>query len=233
VASKDTCTLSRGQFSSRRGIGASAGSLPQIGLPAEVQRDVAATPSVARPKPAAGDGHRPLERDGGNIMGAVVPYIVAQVAGAIMAAALLYIIAGGAPGFDAGKGFAANGYGAHSPGQYGLFASFLMELVMTAMFLFIIMGSTHGKAPVSFAPIAIGLGLTLIHLVSIPVTNTSVNPARSTGPALFAGAWALGQLWLFWLAPLLGGAVGGFLYRWLSTEAQPEITGGVRPANIG
>jgi hypothetical protein len=119
VASKDTCTLSRGQFSSRRGIGASAGSLPQIGLPAEVQRDVAATPSVARPKPAAGDGHRPLERDGGNIMGAVVPYIVAQVAGAIMAAALLYIIASGAPGFDAGKGFAANGYGAHSPGQYG------------------------------------------------------------------------------------------------------------------
>ena len=162
-----------------------------------------------------------------------MPYIVAQVAGAIMAAALLYIIAGGAPGFDAGKGFAANGYGAHSPGQYGLFASFLMELVMTAMFLFIIMGSTHGKAPVSFAPIAIGLGLTLIHLVSIPVTNTSVNPARSTGPALFAGAWALGQLWLFWLAPLLGGAVGGFLYRWLSTEAEPEITGGVRPANIG
>jgi hypothetical protein len=233
VASKDTCTLSRGQFSSRRGIGASAGSLPQIGLPAEVQRDVAATPSVARPKPAAGDGHRPLERDGGNIMGAVVPYIVAQVAGAIMAAALLYIIAGGAPGFDDSKGFAANGYGAHSPGQYGLFASFLMELVMTAMFLFIIMGSTHGKAPASFAPIAIGLGLTLIHLVSIPVTNTSVNPARSTGPALFAGAWALGQLWLFWLAPLLGGAVGGFLYRWLSTEAEPEITGGVRPANIG
>ncbi len=165
--------------------------------------------------------------------GQIVPYIVAQVAGAIMAAALLYIIASGAPGFDAGKGFAANGYGAHSPGQYGLFASFLMELVMTAMFLFIIMGSTHGKAPVSFAPIAIGLGLTLIHLVSIPVTNTSVNPARSTGPALFAGAWALGQLWLFWLAPLLGGAVGGFLYRWLSTEAEPEITGGVRPANIG
>ena len=166
-------------------------------------------------------------------MGAVVPYIVAQVAGAIMAAALLYIIAGGAPGFDAGKGFAANGYGAHSPGQYGLFASFLMELVMTAMFLFIIMGSTHGKAPVSFGTIAIGLGLTLIHLVSIPVTNTSVNPARSTGPALFAGAWALGQLWLFWLAPLLGGAVGGYLYRWLSTEAEPEITGGVRPANFG
>jgi aquaporin Z len=104
---------------------------------------------------------------------------------------------------------------------------------MTAMFLFIIMGSTHGKAPVSFAPVAIGLGLTLIHLVSIPVTNTSVNPARSTGPALFAGAWALSQLWLFWLAPLLGGVVGGFLYRWLSTEAEPEITGGVRPANIG
>jgi aquaporin Z len=165
--------------------------------------------------------------------GQIVPYVMAQVAGAIVAAALLYIIASGAPGFDAGKGFAANGYGAHSPGQYGLFAGFLMELVMTAVFLFIIMGSTHGKAPVSFAPIAIGLGLTLIHLVSIPVTNTSVNPARSTGPALFAGAWALGQLWLFWLAPLLGGAVGGFLYRWISTEAEPEITGDVRPANIG
>src|SRR5215211_4689572 len=163
----------------------------------------------------------------------IAPYVIAQVIGAIIAAALLYLIAKGAPGFDAAKGFAANGYGEHSPGRYGLVSAFITEVVMTMMFLFIIMGATHGKAPAGFAPLAIGLGLTLIHLVSIPVTNTSVNPARSTGPALFAGAWALGQLWLFWLAPLLGGAVGGFLHRWLSTEAEPEITGGVRPANIG
>lgn len=157
--------------------------------------------------------------------GQVLPYIAAQVAGAVVAAVVLYLIASGAPGFDAGKGFAANGYGAHSPGQYGLAAAFLMEVVMTLVFLFIIMGSTHGKAPAGFAPIAIGLGLTLIHLVSIPVTNTSVNPARSTGPALLAGAWAVGQLWLFWLAPLIGGALGGYLYRWLSTEPSAQVTG--------
>jgi aquaporin Z len=155
----------------------------------------------------------------------VVPYIVAQVVGAIIAGGVLYIVASGAPGFDATKGFAANGYGAHSPGQYGLFAGLVIEVVMTAMFLFIIMGATHGKAPAGFAPLAIGLGLTLIHLVSIPVTNTSVNPARSTGVALFAGAWALAQLWLFWVAPIVGGAIGGMLYRWLSGEQEAMVTG--------
>jgi aquaporin Z len=155
----------------------------------------------------------------------VVPYIVAQVVGGIIAAALLYLIARGAPGFDVAKGFAANGYGEHSPGHYTMAAAFLTEVVMTMMFLFIIMGSTHGKAPAGFAPIAIGLGLTLIHLVSIPVTNTSVNPARSTGPALFAGAWALEQLWLFWLAPLIGGVLGGTLYRWLSAEPSGLVVG--------
>lgn len=142
-----------------------------------------------------------------------VPYIVAQVVGGIVAAALLYLIASGAPGFDASAGFASNGYGEHSPGHYSLLACAVMEVVMTAMFLFIIMGATHGKAPVRFAPIAIGLGLTLIHLVSIPVTNTSVNPARSIGPALFQGSWAISQLWLFIVAPLVGGIIGGVLYR--------------------
>jgi len=153
------------------------------------------------------------------------PYIVAQIIGAIVAAALLYFIASGAPGFDAGKGFAANGYGEHSPGQYGLAACFVTEVVMTMMFLFIIMGSTHGNAPAGFAPIAIGLGLTLIHLVSIPVTNTSVNPARSIGPALFAPSWALGQLWLFIVAPLIGGALGGVIYRWVSDQPTAPIVG--------
>lgn len=157
--------------------------------------------------------------------GQVVPYIVAQVIGAIVAAALLYTIARGAPGFDLAGGFASNGYGDHSPGKYNLVSAFLMEVVMTMMFLFIIMGSTHGKAPVGFAPLAIGLGLTLIHLVSIPVTNTSVNPARSTGPALFVGDWAISQLWLFWVAPLIGGILGGVIYRWLSDEPQAAVTG--------
>jgi aquaporin Z len=155
----------------------------------------------------------------------VLPYIIAQVLGAIVGAAVLYLIARGAPDFSLAGGFAANGYGEHSPGKYGLGASFLAELVLTMMFLFVIMGATHGKAPVGFAPIAIGLALTLIHLISIPVTNTSVNPARSTGPALFVGGWALAQLWLFWLAPLLGGAAGGLLYRWLSDEPRAEVTG--------
>ncbi|SIP94194.1 aquaporin Z [Bosea sp. TND4EK4] len=157
--------------------------------------------------------------------GQILPYIVAQVVGAVAGAALLYIIARGAPGFDLAGGFASNGYGDHSPGKYSLVSAFLMEVVMTMMFLFIIMGSTHGKAPAGFAPLAIGLGLALIHLVSIPVTNTSVNPARSTGPALFAGGWALGQLWLFWVAPLIGGALGGILYRWLSEEPEGLVTG--------
>jgi aquaporin Z len=155
----------------------------------------------------------------------VVPYVIAQVIGGIAAAVVLYAIASGAPGFDLAKGFAANGYGEHSPGKYGLPSAFLIEAVMTMFFLFIIMGATHGKAPAGFAPLAIGLGLTLIHLVSIPVTNTSVNPARSTGPALFAGGWAIGQLWLFWVAPIAGGVLGGVLYRWLSTEPSAQVTG--------
>jgi aquaporin Z len=159
----------------------------------------------------------------------VAPYVVSQVVGAIVAAAVLYVIATGAPGFDLTKGFAANGYGAHSPGQYNLLSGLLAELVLTMMFLFVIMGSTHGKAPVGFAPIAIGLCLTLIHLVDIPITNASVNPARSTGPALFVGGWALAQLWLFWVAPLLGGALGGLIYRWLSEEPSAQVTG-ITPA---
>jgi aquaporin Z len=157
--------------------------------------------------------------------GQVIPYVIAQVIGAIAAAALLYLIASGAPGFDLAKGFATNGYGDHSPGHYSLVSALCTEVVMTMMFLFIIMGSTHGKAPAGFAPLAIGLGLTLIHLVSIPVTNTSVNPARSTGPALIEGGVALSQLWLFWLAPLVGGVLGGIIYRWLSTEPRRAITG--------
>jgi aquaporin Z len=155
----------------------------------------------------------------------VLPYIVAQVGGAIVAAALLYDIANGAPGFSLAGGFAANGYAEHSPGKYDLGSCFVAETVLTAMFLFVIMGATHGKAPAGFAPIAIGLALTLIHLISIPITNTSVNPARSTGPALFVGGWALQQLWLFWVAPIIGGAIGGIVYRWLSDEPQGEVTG--------
>jgi aquaporin Z len=161
--------------------------------------------------------------------GQILPYVIAQVAGAIVAAALLYVIASGAPGFDVSKGFASNGYGAHSPGHYDLMACCITEVVMTAMFLFIIMGATHGKAPAGFAPLAIGLTLTMIHLVSIPITNTSVNPARSTGPALFVGGWALAQLWLFWVAPLIGGVLGGVVYRWLSKEPTGVVEG-TRPA---
>jgi aquaporin Z len=155
----------------------------------------------------------------------VLPYVIAQVAGAIVAAAVLYAIASGAPDFSLAGGFAANGYGDHSPGKYGLGACLLSEFLLTMMFLFVIMGSTHGKAPTGFAPIAIGLALTLIHLISIRVTNTSVNPARSTGPALFVGGWAMAQLWLFWVAPLIGGAAGGLIYRWLSPEPAGEVTG--------
>jgi aquaporin Z len=155
----------------------------------------------------------------------VVPYIVAQVIGAIAGAAVLYLIASGKDGFSLAGGFASNGYGEHSPGKYGLNAAVISEFVMTAAFLFVIMGATHGKAPAGFAPLAIGLTLTLIHLVSIPVTNTSVNPARSTGPALFVGGWALEQLWLFWVVPLVGGIFGGLLYRWISPDPQAEITG--------
>jgi aquaporin Z len=157
--------------------------------------------------------------------GQVIPYVIAQVIGAIAAAGLLYAIAKGAPGFDLAKGFATNGYGEHSPGHYDLMSALIMEVVMTMVFLFVIMGSTHGKAPAGFAPLAIGLALTLIHLVSIPVTNTSVNPARSTGPALIAGGAALDQLWAFWLAPLVGGILGGVLYRWLSPQPTGQVTG--------
>ncbi|MBN9005943.1 MAG: aquaporin Z [Rhizobiales bacterium] len=157
--------------------------------------------------------------------GQVVPYIIAQVIGAVAASALLYVIASGAAGFDVAKGFAANGYSEHSPGHYSLVVGFITEVTMTAMFLFVIMGSTHGKAPAGFAPLAIGLALVMIHLVSIPVTNTSVNPARSTGPALFVGGWALQQLWLFWVAPLIGGIIGGVVYRWLSDEPQGVVAG--------
>ncbi|TAX61008.1 aquaporin Z [Rhizobium leguminosarum] len=144
----------------------------------------------------------------------LVPYIVVQVIGAIAAAALLYLIASGKAGFELG-GFAANGYGDHSPGGYSLLSALLIEVLLTMFFLIIILGSTSSRVPTGFAPLAIGLGLTLIHLVSIPVTNTSVNPARSTGQALFVGGWALQQLWLFWIAPLAGGALGGLVWKFL------------------
>jgi aquaporin Z len=145
-------------------------------------------------------------------------YIVAQVAGGIAGAGILYLIASGHAGFDAHAGFASNGYGDHSPGGYGLTAALVCEVVMTFAFLFVILGSTHARAPAGFAPIAIGLCLTLIHLISIPVTNTSVNPARSTAPAIFQGGWALDQLWLFWVAPIVGAVIAGFVYRWLSED---------------
>jgi aquaporin Z len=151
----------------------------------------------------------------------LLPYWVAQVLGAVAGAGILYLIASGASGFDLAGGLASNGYGEHSPGGYTLHAALLTELVMTFMFLIIILGATDARAPKGFAPIAIGLGLTLIHLISIPVTNTSVNPARSTGPALFVGGWALSQLWLFWVAPLVGAALAGVVYRWLGSE-QPS-----------
>jgi aquaporin Z len=145
----------------------------------------------------------------------LIGYIIAQVIGAIVAAWFLFIIASGKAGFSLGAGFAANGYGDHSPGGYGLGAAFVCELIMTFFFLLIIMGATDKRVPAGFAPIAIGLGLTLIHLISIPVTNTSVNPARSTGQALFVQGWALSQLWLFWVAPILGGILAGLTYRCL------------------
>jgi aquaporin Z len=156
-----------------------------------------------------------------------IPYIIAQVVGAIIAGWVLYAIASGKPGFDLAGGFASNGYGEHSPGNYSLGAALVTELVMTFMFVLIILGATHTRAPVGFAGLAIGLALTLIHLVSIPVTNTSVNPARSTGPALFVGGWALAQLWLFWLAPLVGGVLAGAVYRAVleRDEGEPDVTG--------
>lgn len=153
----------------------------------------------------------------------LVPYIVAQVAGAVVAGGVLFVIASGKAGFDATAGFASNGYGAHSPGQYSLMAALICEVVMTAMFLLIIMGATDKRVPEGFAPIAIGLGLTLIHLISIPVTNTSVNPARSTGVALFVGDWAMAQLWLFWMAPIVGALLGAAVYRFVGSEQIPAI----------
>jgi aquaporin Z len=150
--------------------------------------------------------------------GQLVPYIVAQVVGAVVAGGVLYLIASGKAGFDLSGGFASNGYGEHSPGKYSMIAALVTEIVMTAMFLIIIMGATDKRAPAGFAPIAIGLGLTLIHLISIPVTNTSVNPARSTGVAVFVGGWAVQQLWMFWVAPIVGAVIGALMYRVIGSE---------------
>jgi aquaporin Z len=155
----------------------------------------------------------------------VMPYVVAQVLGATLAAALLLAIASGTPGFDVTAGLGANGYGQHSPGGYSLMSGLLSEVVLTAFFLFVIMGATDARAPAGFAPLAVGLTLTLIHLVSIPITNTSVNPARSTGPALIVGGWALQQLWLFWIAPILGGVIGAVAYM----AIEPVGTGKAEP----
>jgi aquaporin Z len=146
-------------------------------------------------------------------------YIIAQVLGGILAGGVLYLIASGTAGFDLAGGFASNGYGEHSPGGYSLTAALITEVVMTMMFLIIILGATDGRAPAGFAPIAIGLGLTLIHLISIPVTNTSVNPARSTGVAVFVGDWAISQLWLFWVAPIVGAVLGALVYKFIGSES--------------
>jgi len=148
----------------------------------------------------------------------LIPYIVAQVLGGVAAGGVLYVIASGQAGFDVSGGFASNGYGMHSPGGYSMTAALVTEVVMTAMFIVVIMGATDKKAPAGFAPIAIGLCLTLIHLISIPVTNISVNPARSTGVALFVGDWALGQLWLFWVAPIVGAVVGAYVYKFIGGD---------------
>jgi len=156
---------------------------------------------------------------GGRFNASELPaYIIAQVLGAIVAAALLYFIASGKEGFDLAGGLASNGYGEHSPGKYSMAAGFVTEVVMTMMFLFVILGATDKRAPAGLAPIAIGLCLTLIHLISIPVTNTSVNPARSTGPALIVGGWAIAQLWMFWVAPIVGAAIAGVVYRWFEKD---------------
>ena len=152
--------------------------------------------------------------------GKLAPYIIAQVLGGIAGAGVLYLIASGQAGFDLAGGFASNGYGDHSPGKYSMVAALVTEIVMTMMFLFIILGATDKRAPQGFAPLAIGLGLTLIHLISIPVTNTSVNPARSTGVALFAGGWAPSQLWLFWVAPIIGAILGAVIYRFVSSDEE-------------
>ena len=150
----------------------------------------------------------------------ILPYIISQVLGAIAGAGVLYLIASGQAGFDINGGLASNGYSDHSPGAYTLTSGFVAEVVMTFMFLIIILGSTDERAPKGFAPIAIGLGLTLIHLISIPITNTSVNPARSTGPAIFVGSWALSQLWLFWVAPIIGAVLAGFVYNFIAGKSK-------------
>ena len=159
--------------------------------------------------------------------GDILGYVVAQLAGALAGAGVLYLIASGKAGFDLAGGFASNGYGEHSPGGYSLTAALITEVVMTFMFLIVILGSTHDRAPVGFAGLAIGLGLTLIHLISIPVTNTSVNPARSTATAVFVGGWAVQQLWLFWIAPVIGGALAGFTHKLVldSIAKEPPVTG--------
>jgi len=161
------------------------------------------------------------------------PYIAAQVLGAIVAGGVLYVIASGAPGFDITKGFASNGYGAHSPGGYSLLAALVSEVVMTMFFLLVILGATDKRAPSGFAPIAIGLALTLIHLISIPVTNTSVNPARSTGVALFVGDWAIAQLWLFWVAPIVGALLGALAYHFIASEEAKDARPVVAPEVFG
>jgi aquaporin Z len=160
----------------------------------------------------------------------LLPYIVAQVIGGIVGAGVLLVIASGKAGFDLSGGLAANGYAEHSPGGYSLVSGLVAEIVLTFMFLIIILGATDGRAPKGFAPIAIGLGLTLIHLIGIPVTNLSVNPARSTGPAVFVGGWALMQLWMFWVAPIVGAVLAGFSYSWLAYEVGEPIVGDPEPA---
>ena len=164
--------------------------------------------------------------------GQILPYIVAQVIGAIVGAGVLYLIASGAPGFDLAGGFASNGYGDHSPGKYALGACLVAEFVLTFMFLIIILGSTDKRAPAGFAPLAIGLGLTLIHLIGIPVTNLSVNPARSTGTAVFVGGWALTQLWMFWIAPLAGAAVAGLVYGQVLAADEEEAAGKIQSQKV-
>ena len=161
----------------------------------------------------------------------LAPYIGAQVVGAIAGAGVLLVIASGAPQFSLAGGFAANGYAEHSPGGYSLVAGLVAEVVLTFGFVLVILGATDGRAPQGFAPLAIGLGLTLVHLVGIPVTNLSVNPARSTGPAVFVGGWALAQLWLFWAAPIVGAALAGLLYNWLGSGPTAQVVG--EPKSVG
>lgn len=160
----------------------------------------------------------------GRFPGSQLPgYIVAQVIGGLVAGGVLYVIASGAPGFDVSAGFASNGYGEHSPGGYSMVAALVAEVVLTMMFLIIILGATDDRAPAGFAPLAIGLGLTLIHLISIPITNTSVNPARSTGVALFVGDWAVAQLWLFWVAPIVGAVLGAMVYKIIGSDSDQKV----------